>query len=235
VRGVALRSPGDAGQVPGVFVSRPSAVGRSAGARNPGTRTAGARHELPATSAVPPGIPCRRAHDDQRGGGRSCAVPQVHTRCVARRAALGHRGHARYPGAELAIARRAEPGRRSLGGRGTPCAGATPARRVAGASRPALGRPWRHRLRGDRAEWPGFRDRDENPKVRPTPPRSGARAGSVARPSPAEVVWRRGASCPVRGARGGSGALRAGHPRGLDRPARPRAVGHREPDVSRCS
>ena len=98
-----------------LVASRPSAGGRSGDASNPATRRAGARHELPAPSAVPPGIPCRPARADGRGGGRSCAVPRFHARCVARGAAPGRRGHARSPGAAQwpSLAARSRVGARS--------------------------------------------------------------------------------------------------------------------------
>ena len=71
-------------------------------------------------------------------------------------------------------------------------------------------------------------DRDQDPDVRRAPARSGARAGKLAPSAPAEVVQPRCVPGPVRGSRGGSGALRAWCARGLNRPIGAGPVGSRE-------
>ena len=207
---------------------RPEAVRTSPDERLQLVPECGTAFELPAPPAVPPSLTCSPGSAGGRGRRLPRTSPGQRRSWAARGPAPRRRSRTRPPRPPLAVTCRAQPSRCPFGERGPACACAAPGTRMAAASCPALEGRWGHRLGGDRAEWLGFHDRDEDSNVRRAPPGPRARAGWVAWSLSAEVVPSRRASGPVRGSRDWSGALRERCAGGFDRPARPRAVGVRE-------
>jgi hypothetical protein len=126
-----VRTDNRRGHVPRPWQHRP-------GGRRPAAQTSNRWDEPSPSSAVPTAVPRWPSWARGHGGG-AARVARPKIRCgIAQEGCSWSWPAYRHPCSPLAVARRAQQGRRALGGRGAPCAGAAQGAGVAAASWRAL-------------------------------------------------------------------------------------------------